>query len=279
VLEGLGWRLHRIWSTDWWLQRAKEIAKLEEALKLAKRRFKASEEVDLSPPANVLSAQEPADAPGKLDMTPRFARKATVVERKPIEPLQVEVELSGQSFHRRYRSDVQTFSGELHDPANERKVRDLVKLIVDTEAPLLFETLCSAVASIWGLQRAGSRIRAVVQKAVKQNGLPVRRSGKREFIWTKELVEKPYEVFRISSEKDTKARTAMEICPEEIANAATQVLSLHISMNQDDLLRETANVFGITRLGNKVRLFFEEGIELMKKNSGCRIDGESLVTP
>lgn len=279
VLEGLGWRLHRIWSTDWWLQRAKEIAKLEEALKLAKRRFKASDEVDLSPPANVLSARVPADAPGKLDMNPRFAREAAVVERKPIESLQVDVGLSGQSFYSRHRSDVQTFSGELHDPANERKVRDLVKLIVDTEAPLLFETLCSEVASSWGLQRAGSRIRAVVKKAVKQNGLPVRRSGKREFIWTKELAEKPYEVFRISSEKDTKARTAMEICPEEIANAATQVLSLHISMNQDDLLRETANVFGITRLGNKVRLFFEEGIELMKKNGGCRIDGESLVAP
>jgi hypothetical protein len=114
---------------------------------------------------------------------------------------------------------------------------------------------------------------------VKQNGLPVRSSGKRKFIWTKELTEKPYEVFRISGEKDTKARTAMEICPEEIANAAAQVLSLHISMNQDDLLGETANVFGITRLGNKVRLFFEEGIELIKKNGGCRIDGESLITP
>jgi hypothetical protein len=212
-------------------------------------------------------------------MNPRFAREAAAVERKPVEPLQVDVELSGQLFYRRYRSDVHTFSGELHDPANEQKVRDLVKSIVDTEAPLLFEALCTEVASIWGLQRAGSRIRAVVKKAVEQNSLPVRRSGKREFIWTKELADKPYEAFRISSEKDTKARTAMEICPEEIANAAAQVLSLHISMNQDDLLRETANLFGITRLGNKVRLFFEEGIELMKKNGGCRIDGESLVTP
>jgi hypothetical protein len=28
VLEGLGWKLHRIWSTDWWHDAPNEIAKL-----------------------------------------------------------------------------------------------------------------------------------------------------------------------------------------------------------------------------------------------------------
>lgn len=32
VLEGLGWTLHRIWSTDWWTDPEKEIEKLEKAL-------------------------------------------------------------------------------------------------------------------------------------------------------------------------------------------------------------------------------------------------------
>jgi len=32
VLEGLGWRLHRIWSSDWWLDPEREIRKLDEAL-------------------------------------------------------------------------------------------------------------------------------------------------------------------------------------------------------------------------------------------------------
>ena len=55
---------------------------------------------------------------------------------------------------------------------------------------------------------------------MKQNGLPVRCSGKREFVWTKELTEKAYDGFRIQGETDSKARTAEQICPEEIANAA-----------------------------------------------------------
>jgi very-short-patch-repair endonuclease len=32
VLEGLGWKLHRIWSTDWWTDHEREIEKLEQAL-------------------------------------------------------------------------------------------------------------------------------------------------------------------------------------------------------------------------------------------------------
>ncbi|MBI1891354.1 MAG: DUF4011 domain-containing protein [Burkholderiales bacterium] len=32
ILEGLGWTLHRIWSTDWWADPKREIQKLEDAL-------------------------------------------------------------------------------------------------------------------------------------------------------------------------------------------------------------------------------------------------------
>jgi very-short-patch-repair endonuclease len=33
VLEGHGWKLHCIWSTDWWIDPQREIQKLEAALK------------------------------------------------------------------------------------------------------------------------------------------------------------------------------------------------------------------------------------------------------
>lgn len=277
VLEGLGWRLYRVWSTDWWFQRPKEIAKLEEALKLAKQRSVAADAIDLTLPANLPPAYGPTDHPGGQDMNLRFARAATVVERKPIEPLPFIDRLPGQSIYRRYESGAQTFSGELHDPVNAQKVRDLVMAFIATEAPLLYDTLCSEVALAWGLQRAGSRIREVVRDAAKQCGLAVRRAGKREFVWSKELTEKPYKTFRIPDEGDSKARTAEEICPEEIANAAAYILTQNISMGKDDLARETAKVFGITRLGNKVRSSFDEGIELLMKNGGCRVEGENFV--
>jgi len=278
VLEGLGWQLHRIWSTDWWLQRPKEMAKLEQVLKLAKQKSVALDYIDLSPPANAPSEHALSNIPGGQNMNQRFAREVEAVEIKPIDPISVIVELPGQSVYRRYRTVNQTLSGELNDTADIRKVYDLVKVIVDTEAPLLFDALCSEVASTCGLQRAGKRIREVVSNAVRKNGLPVRHSGKREFVWTKQLLEKPYECFRIPSDSEPKSRSAEEICPEEIANAAAQVLTMHISMCQNDLTRETAKVFGIKRLGKKVRSFFKEGIELFKKKGGCRVEGDKIIS-
>ncbi len=277
VLESLGWRLHRVWSTDWWLQRPREIAKLEEALELAKQSFVAAEDIDLTPPANTPLEHVQIDYPCVREDNLQFAKLSAGVEPRPMESRPVGVELKGQTIYRRYLPTAQTFTGELHDPVNKHKVRDLVMAIAVAEAPLLFDTLCSEVASAWGLQRAGSRIREVVRNAVKQNGLSVRRAGKREFIWTKELINVPYKGIRVPDEDDLKVRTAEEICPEEIANAASEVLALNISMGQDDLARETAKVFGITRLGNRVRSSLEDGIELLKKNGGCRVEGENLV--
>jgi very-short-patch-repair endonuclease len=279
VLEGLGWQLHRIWSTDWWLQRSKEVAKLEEAINLARKRSVASEDMDLSPPANIPQAHASVDNPGGQDMDQRFAKLATDVDLKPIEFRPVIVDLAGQTIYRRYRLGAHTFSGELHDPTNAHEVRDLVRAVVAIEGPLLFDRLCTEVASAWGMQKAGSRIRNAVQNAVKRSGLIVRRAGKREFVWSAEMAEMPYEGFRVPGVGDSRVRTAEEICPEEIANAAAQILTLHISMGHDDLVRETAKVFGIARLGNKVRSSFEEGLELLKKNSRCRIEGDNLVAP
>ena len=88
-----------------------------------------------------------------------------------------------------------------------------------------------------------------------------------------------YKGFRVPEEDGSNARQAHEICPEEIANAAAQVLALHISMNVEDLARETAYVFGIRRLGTNVRSSFEEGIALLEKCGGCREEGSNLIVP
>jgi len=36
VLEGLGWSVHRVWSTEWWRDREREVARIEAALERAR---------------------------------------------------------------------------------------------------------------------------------------------------------------------------------------------------------------------------------------------------
>ena len=50
VLEGLGWTLHRVWSTDWWTDPEREIEKLESSLN-AQLALQADKGVMQPPPA------------------------------------------------------------------------------------------------------------------------------------------------------------------------------------------------------------------------------------
>lgn len=261
VLEGLGWRLHRIWSTDWWLQRPKQIARLEDALERARVGAAAGEPEPPAPPR-----PEPAEQVAHSGGT-------GLVESGPADVPE------GQEQYRQFDEVPRGFSGDLIDPSNSSKLDKLVAAIALAEAPLLFDSLCSRAAGAWGLQRAGSRIREAIRGSVKRNGLIVRTAGEREFVWTRELASCPYRGFRVPEESDPSARQAHEICPEEVANAAAQVLTLHISMSEEDLARETANLFGIRRLGATVRASMEAGIALIKADGRCRVEGLNLIAP
>ncbi|RYZ62020.1 MAG: DUF4011 domain-containing protein, partial [Chitinophagaceae bacterium] len=46
VLEGIGWRIHRIWSTDWFRDPHKELKRLVEAIEKAKQAFYLDDEIE-----------------------------------------------------------------------------------------------------------------------------------------------------------------------------------------------------------------------------------------
>lgn len=281
VLEGLGWRLHRVWSTDWWLQRPKEIAKLEEAIQRAQNA--SAEPPDIEPTPAVATATGPTIVPSVNPASPagnlepvRFASSAAFTASEKAAPIPTKMEIPGSTSYRRYTPD-RSFSGEIHDPVNAPTVRELVLAIACAEAPVLLDTLCTEAAFCWGLGRAGSRIREAVRDATRQSGLVIRLAGKREFLWMVDQAMKPLEGFRVPAAGDSRARQVQEICPEEVANAAAYVLSQNISIGADDLARETAGVFGIKRRGANVRAYIDEGIELLKNQGRCRTEGSNLV--
>ena len=147
VLEGLGWRLHRIWSTDWWLQRPKEIAKLEEALELAKLKSGAADDRGSELPRQTSLRQHvPTDNPGGQDMNRDLRERRQLLSRSPSSPCR-----SLSSFRGNRSTGVTNRVPRLSRASftirQRTKVRDLVRSIVDIEAPLLFDTLCSEVAS------------------------------------------------------------------------------------------------------------------------------------
>jgi hypothetical protein len=72
-------------------------------------------------------------------------------------------------------------------------------------------------------------------------------------------------------------REATDIPPEEIANAAQHLLGQHISLPLDDLVRETARLFGYQRTGQRVEPAIRRGITLLLTRQMAREEGGMVI--
>ena len=52
VLEGLGWTIHRVWSTDWWTDRARCRDELLAAVAAAQSKLDAARDLGKQQPAS-----------------------------------------------------------------------------------------------------------------------------------------------------------------------------------------------------------------------------------
>ena len=70
---------------------------------------------------------------------------------------------------------------------------------------------------------------------------------------------------------------ASDICPEEVSVAVREVLEAQISLSQEDLIRETARLFGYARLGNIVESSMQQGIDKAIQRGFAKKENERII--
>ena len=228
VLEGMGWRFLRIWSTDWFHRRAHEIDRLRAAL----------------------------DAARAAETTPvRGANEGgRVVEEEipePAEPEVVEVSAPALTAEPYRRAELRVASDLPPHEAPTGQLADLVCRIVAVEGPVHREEVGRRVTAAFGLSRAGRRIQEATDRAV---GLAVR-DGRllalEAFVMTVEQRAAPQ--VRDRSAESTPTTRAEYLPPIEIRAAAERILAESGRMDHDALVVATARLLGFARTGQEVR--------------------------
>ena len=72
---------------------------------------------------------------------------------------------------------------------------------------------------------------------------------------------------------EASPRSAEELPAIEIVNAMAWLLRQHHALGQDDLAREAARCFGITRVGTVVKEVMDAAVELLLARELARRDG------
>lgn len=242
VLEGLGWTLHRVWSTDWFKDREGTGRRLIEKIRRSQRL--AREKKNGPPPPSAASS---ARDPGPDALEPAGTAKAwtTDLEKRDAEPYRF------CTLGTRNRgAGVLATSPELLVTA--------VAEVVRIESPVHEDDVMFRVALAFGDQKVGSRIGRDLDSALalaQHRGLIVRRKG---FAWLPNGEARPR----------SRAGTGIpadRIAPEEYEAAALTVLRTG-TRPRKDLIAGTRMLLGFNRTGSKLEERIEEAVDYLVRD-------------
>ena len=220
-LESLGWRLHRIWSTDWFLDPERALNRAIDAIEQAK---------------SEASQGRSKDAPSAHEPRPE-------IERRDAEKYEVEMKIRPYKIAAPY---VYRHGKDSLEYASECVVE-----VVEVESPVHTEEVMSRIASAAGVSKT-KKMRASLGKAITTAllGSRGRIVRKGDFLWLSE-VERP-EV-RDRSGLPQSSRKIEYIAPEEIAEAVKLAVSHSMGIAPEDLPTEALGFLGYRRASRAMR--------------------------
>ncbi len=266
VLKGLGWKLERVWSLDWWYDSGKVLRRVNEAatelatepaMVLPAESLRQSAEGSAS--ATLLSADDqlpggglggrPGRSPGAAPPPP--AAGPPPVTYQPI----TEEELAPltKNFAREL-SEVFYYTEAV--PA----LRRMIELVLEREAPLLMEEVVKRVAGTgFGLGRMTARVRERVEPEVRRAGHVVQRGGDTVVYRDAAQVEQPITFRPPMLEAGAYSRGIADIPLVELEALARELLPL--GLDGDALIREMGSRIGVARVSGSSRVRVEQAVE------------------
>ncbi|QDN97730.1 DUF3320 domain-containing protein [Streptomyces sp. S1A1-8] len=291
VLRDLGWKLHRIWGTDWYRNRRDAMARLRAALEAAcaENPHAVREAPPVrgaeAPVAGVGAVAESAE-PVTADDRGVAAREAggstprvqfVTVDHGPStwsRPYQeVDANLLVEVRHRSSRQRGMSHV-ELQDLDAAGVVADVALCVVEVEGPVEQEVIFTRVRLAWGIGRSGQvvrdRIGRALQRLVKQG----------KIIRLGTAYDRPgHEVEFARTPTPRCDRKVGEVPAVERLLVLRNVVEEGPGVQREDLLREAARFFGWARLGSEIRDALSGDIdELIASGSLMETDG-GLMPP
>lgn len=243
VLERLGWRIHRIWSTDWVKDSGRELQRVLDAIERAQAQ---------TPGAGVSSSYSP---PAEEELTEDDWVEPAVADALPATDTAASSGLSVPPYQYANLGDNWRW-GEFHE-SPFKPIVDAVVTCVKLEGPIHEAALASRVATSWWLQRVGKRvgerIRAALVKAERDRRI-VRRG---EFLWPPGLTAAPVRGPAV----DGTVRPIGEVPIEEIAAAAVLCTKSAFALPKEELILCIARMLGYQRNGPNVLERISRGID------------------
>ena len=236
VLEHLGWRVYRIWSTDWFYNRKVEIERLRQALFAARDVEEAGVRISGANTTVPKVSEEPETQtitiPDAVERRMPAYQRAVFPVRSPVEPHEAPVAV----------------------------LADLAGRIVAAEGPIHVEEIARRIAASFGKDKAGSRILAAARQALlRAQSVDPNLLSEGEF-WFKRAQRDAPPVRDRSAESGATLKAA-SISMLEIRAALAQAHADNAGGSVADLVRTAARLLGFRRVGSDLQERLSSGLD------------------
>lgn len=222
ILEGLGWSIYRIWSTDWFQNIAETQQRLLQEITARKNAPKSEPKL---PSKNLSQINLPKSDEAKIKIETRLSWEQ-------------ELEKCGQIYSKFSSSAI-----NLNYVGSEFSSLDLINIIekiVDHEGPIHLDEVIQRIREIFSVSRMGSRMKEQILLDISRAHGLNRITKKGQFLWP---IHHSRHVLR--HRPDHIKVDINFICDEEIVEAIKFVLSKQFATDLSNLIHQALRVLGV----------------------------------
>lgn len=242
VLEQMGWKIHRVWSTDWIKDPITEGKKLIVAIEEAQENYAVNYD-------NI----ETVSIPKAEDFVSIEKKMATAEEYNPY-GFPEEEELSFLGAKQIYNSNLE--------------IKDYILEIVDKKFPIHYDLLCKEITLILGNAKTTVKLKREVDSEL--NKLSNKIVKNRDFLFIANY-DKIYP-------RSGNSRKIDHVSKEELSEAMLFVLKKCIGATKETLCLETARAYNYNRMTQNISWAMEDAFEfLIQENHIVLVEGKVLI--
>lgn len=244
VLEMMGWKFYRIWSTDWIKDTVGEKHRLLTAVENAIASFRPEIFESSSTNKSVKKVEEVTDF---------IAMENKIVESE-----------FGYGF-----KEYTTYNpnGRIAEYDMQSLARYVIKT-VEIEQPVHFDVVCQRLCGLLGRQKGTSVVQNAITRAMHYTDKQI--ATRNNFLY---LLKFPtaYDVRLAGS------RQIQYIAIDELAKGMLKVMDNNIGLTKDELLHETSRAFGFNRIGANITERMEQVLLFLESSKVIEIKDDKVL--
>ena len=259
VLEAHGWIIHRVWSADWYLRPQTELQKIEDAVTAAKAEWSARDEEGFKPSRAVPLSFAGQHVDEHTDLV------TAIVGDPEAEPVSLAKSYVEAAFPVSRATEPHLVPAGL--------MGEYVAQIVGIEGPIHQDEIVARIRMLWGLARAGGRIRAAVQNGLTFAARQGRIEGGPFYV-------KPGQVVAVrdrSQVQSTTLRKPEMLPPGEIDYAAIEIVKVNFGASRKELVQALSRTLGFLSTSAQLSSVLGDRIDVLLQTGALQLQGEVLV--